>query len=112
MTLLRRTCIDAARSNLHVARQLDPFTVEMRNRKSPPRDPNHILHLCLTLLTLGAWVWIWVMVILVAWDKRRVYDRDPFYPGAWLFHVTDMGQLEQRDLGGALQQQPARAELG
>ena len=34
--------------------------------------PNHILHLILTILTLGLWAVVWVLAAIVGGEKRRV----------------------------------------
>lgn len=34
--------------------------------------PNHLLHLILTLLTLGLWAIVWIIVAVVSGEKRRV----------------------------------------
>jgi len=34
--------------------------------------PNHILHLILTLVTLGAWAIVWILVAIFGGEKRRL----------------------------------------
>jgi hypothetical protein len=40
--------------------------------------PNHLLHLILTLVTLGLWLIVWVAVTLAGGEKRRVVSVDPY----------------------------------
>lgn len=40
--------------------------------------PNHILHLILTLLTLGIWGIVWIIVTLTNRERRRVFTVDEF----------------------------------
>lgn len=34
--------------------------------------PNHILHLLLTVLTLGLWAIVWIIVAITSKEQRRV----------------------------------------
>jgi hypothetical protein len=40
--------------------------------------PNHILHLILTLVTLGLWALIWIGVAILGGEKRMVIDIDEY----------------------------------
>lgn len=40
--------------------------------------PNHLLHLILTILTLGLWLIVWVAVTLAGGEKHRVVSVDPY----------------------------------
>ena len=33
--------------------------------------PNHILHLILTIVTLGAWAIVWIAVVVFGGEKRK-----------------------------------------
>ena len=33
--------------------------------------PNHILHLILTLITLGVWAFVWILVVIFGGEKRQ-----------------------------------------
>ena len=39
--------------------------------------PNHLLHLVLSIITLGIWIPVWVGVTLFAGEKRRVVSVSP-----------------------------------
>ena len=36
------------------------------------KRPNHLLHLILSVLTVGLWLIVWLIVALAAGEKRRV----------------------------------------
>lgn len=38
------------------------------------KRPNHLLHLILSVLTLGLWLIVWLVVALAAGEKRRVLN--------------------------------------
>jgi hypothetical protein len=40
--------------------------------------PNHILHLILTLVTLGVWAIVWILVTLLGGEKRAVVSVDEY----------------------------------
>lgn len=40
--------------------------------------PNHLLHLILTLLTLGLWAIVWAIVTLAGGEKHRVVQVDEY----------------------------------
>jgi hypothetical protein len=40
--------------------------------------PNHVLHLLLTLLTLGLWAIVWVVVAFIGGEKHRVIQVDEY----------------------------------
>lgn len=40
--------------------------------------PNHLLHLILSVLTLGLWIIVWVAVTLAGGEKHRVVAVDEF----------------------------------
>lgn len=42
------------------------------------KRPNHLLHLILTLLTVGLWVFVWIGVAIFGGEKRRVVSVDDF----------------------------------
>jgi len=39
---------------------------------------NHVLHLILTLVTLGVWAIVWILVAVLGGEKRRVIEVDDF----------------------------------
>jgi hypothetical protein len=39
---------------------------------------NHILHLILTLITLGVWVFVWIAMVIFGGEKRRVATVDDY----------------------------------
>ena len=36
---------------------------------------NHILHLLLSILTLGVWIVVWLLLIILGGEKRRVINK-------------------------------------
>jgi Ca2+/Na+ antiporter len=40
--------------------------------------PNHILHLLLSIFTLGLWLVVWIIVALAGGEKRRVINVDQY----------------------------------
>jgi hypothetical protein len=40
--------------------------------------PNHILHLILTLITLGIWAIVWILVTLLGGEKHAVVSIDEY----------------------------------
>jgi hypothetical protein len=40
--------------------------------------PNHLLHLVLTLITLGLWGIVWALVALIGGEKHRVVNVDAY----------------------------------
>lgn len=39
---------------------------------------NHVLHLILSLVTLGAWLIVWLALVLFAGEKRRLMSVDEY----------------------------------
>lgn len=42
------------------------------------RRPNHVLHLILSILTLGLWLIVWLIVALAGGEKRKVITVDDY----------------------------------
>jgi hypothetical protein len=40
--------------------------------------PNHILHLILTIITLGVWAIVWILIALGGGEKRAVVSVDEY----------------------------------
>ena len=40
--------------------------------------PNHVLHLILTLITLGVWAIVWILVAILGGEKRKVISVDEY----------------------------------
>jgi hypothetical protein len=40
--------------------------------------PNHVLHLILTLITLGIWAIVWILVTILGGEKRAVVSVDEY----------------------------------
>ncbi len=71
-----------------MVRQIDGYTVEVRELAPPPAPPNHILHAILTIFTCFLWAIVW---IAVSWDygsgqKRARYGA---VPAGRLVHTRD-----------------------
>jgi hypothetical protein len=39
---------------------------------------NHILHLILTIVTLGLWLIVWILMAIIGGEKRRLASVDPY----------------------------------
>ena len=42
------------------------------------RRPNHVLHLILTLVTLGVWVIVWILVAIFGGEDRAILAVDEY----------------------------------
>lgn len=56
-----------------VESQSDYQAVVVRGRR-----PNHLLHLLLTIVTLGLWAIVWILVAIFGGEKRTVLQVDEF----------------------------------
>jgi hypothetical protein len=45
---------------------------------SKGKRPNHILHLLLTIVTLGLWGIVWIVLALTSHEKRMIVSVDEF----------------------------------
>ena len=79
--------------------QVDPFTVDIRELRTPATGPNHVRHLLLTFFSLGIGGVLWLIVIRDHLRVRRRLDRDPFFAGTWRLHVAESGEIETYQIG-------------
>jgi len=42
------------------------------------KRPNHILHLLLSLVTLGFWLIVWILIAMSSGETRRLYKIDKY----------------------------------
>ena len=56
-----------------VESQSDELAVLIKGRR-----PNHVLHLILSLLTLGVWLLVWLGLVIFGGEKRRTLSIDQF----------------------------------
>ena len=70
--LLARAVANQVRQGWRVESQTDYQSVLVTGSK-----PNHILHLILTLLTLGIWIIVWILVSLFGGETRRTLTVHP-----------------------------------
>jgi len=42
------------------------------------KNPNHILHLLLSLITFGVWIFIWILMIFFSREKRYLFKIDEY----------------------------------
>jgi hypothetical protein len=40
--------------------------------------PNHVLHLILSIVTLGLWIPVWILVTIMSGEKRRIVSVDEY----------------------------------
>lgn len=71
--MLARAISGEVRQGARIESQSDVQAVIVRGSK-----PNHILHLILTLITLGLWGIIWIAVAVLGGEKRGVIDVDEY----------------------------------
>jgi hypothetical protein len=94
MMMLNRHLEGIRRDGFVMTRQIDPYTVEIRELQVRASPPNHVLHAILTLFTCFLWAVVW---IVVSWDysrdQRRV-EREPYMAGTWRVHITELGEID------------------
>lgn len=71
--LLARAVANQVRQGWRVESQTDYQSVLVTGSK-----PNHILHLILTLLTLGFWAIVWIALAVFGGEKRMVIEIDAY----------------------------------
>jgi len=71
--LLARAVANEIRQGWRVESQTDYQAVIVRGQR-----PNHMLHLILTLVTLGLWGLVWIAVVALGGEKRGVIDIDAY----------------------------------
>lgn len=71
--LLARAIANEVRQGHRVESQTDYQAVLVRGQR-----PNHILHLILTLITLGLWAIVWIAVVALGGEKREVIEIDEY----------------------------------
>ncbi|MGH2802397.1 MAG: hypothetical protein ACRDL4_05025 [Thermoleophilaceae bacterium] len=71
--LLARAVSNQVREGWRVESQMDYQAVLVKGSR-----PNHILHLILTLVTLGVWGIVWIAVALLGGEKRSVIEIDEY----------------------------------
>jgi hypothetical protein len=71
--LLARAVASEIRQGWRVESQSDYQAVIVKGSK-----PNHILHLILTLVTLGLWAIVWIAVAMFGGEKRGVIGIDEY----------------------------------
>ena len=73
----RRTLATAVQNPVvggwRVESQTDEQAIMVRGK-----PPNHILHLILTLVTLGAWVIVWLALVIFGGEKRQIINVDDY----------------------------------
>lgn len=71
--LLARAVANQIRQGWRVESQTDYQAVIVRGQR-----PNHVLHLILTLVTLGLWGIVWIAVVAFGGEKRGVIEIDAY----------------------------------
>lgn len=70
---LERYVLDAGRHGWRVQSQT-PTTAQLLKGK----PTNHVLHLILSIITLGLWLVVWILVVIFAGQKQRVVTVDNY----------------------------------
>jgi hypothetical protein len=42
------------------------------------KNPNHILHLLLSIVTFGLWIFVWIMMIFFSKEKKYLFQIDDY----------------------------------
>jgi hypothetical protein len=71
--LLARAVANQVRQGGRVESQTDYQAVLVTGK-----SVNHILHLILTLVTLGLWALVWIVLAFIGGEKRMVIDVDEY----------------------------------
>ena len=70
---LAQAVVRAVAEGWRVESQTNEMAVLVRGRR-----PNHILHVILSVITLGVWLLIWALVGLLGGEKRRTITIDEY----------------------------------
>ena len=70
---LAQAVVRAVAEGWRVESQTNEMAVLVRGRR-----PNHILHVILSVITLGVWLLIWALVGLLGGEKRRTITVDEY----------------------------------
>jgi hypothetical protein len=71
--LLAQAVANSVHEGWRVESQTDFQAVMARGHR-----PNHILHLILTIVTLGIWAIVWILLTLLGGEKRAVVSVDEY----------------------------------
>jgi len=71
--MLARTTANEVRQGWRVESQSDYQVVMVKGSR-----PNHLLHLFITIFTLGIWGLVWLGIVLAGGEKRQVVEIDEF----------------------------------
>jgi hypothetical protein len=71
--LLARAVANQVRQGWRVESQMDYQAVLVTGQRV-----NHILHLILTLVTLGLWAIVWIVLAFIGGEKRMVIEVDEY----------------------------------
>ena len=71
--LLARAVANEIRQGWRVESQTDYQAVIVRGQR-----PNHVLHLILTIITVGLWGLVWIAVVALGGEKRGVIEIDAY----------------------------------
>src|SRR5262245_50240098 len=71
--MLARAVANEIRQGCRVESQTDYQAVVVTGQR-----PNHIMHLILTVITLGLWGLVWIAVVALGGEKRGVIEIDAY----------------------------------
>lgn len=71
--ILAEKIAEQARSGYRVESQTDYQAILVKGHR-----PNHLLHLILSILTLGLWLFVWLTVVIFGGEKRRMISIDEY----------------------------------
>src|SRR5262249_41052486 len=72
-SLLARAVSNEVRQGFRIESQTDNQAVLVKGNR-----PNHLLHLLLTIFTLGTWGIVWIAVAIFGGEKREVVEVDEY----------------------------------
>lgn len=70
---LARSVANNVRKGWRIESQTDYQAVMVKGNRT-----NHVLHLILSILTLGVWLIVWALVALMGGEKRMVVEVDEY----------------------------------
>ena len=70
---LAQAVVRSVAEGWRVESQTNEMAVLVRGRR-----PNHVLHVILSVITIGIWLAVWAIVGLISGEKRRVLTVDEF----------------------------------
>lgn len=75
-----------------VIHHIDPHTADLQPMSAPPKHPNPLLHIMLSIFTCGAWLFVWATMMLIWSVNHRAWRAQPLTGVPIRLHITETGQ--------------------